>query len=182
MAMTYEYATARFRNFYAKLLRFYPEPYRERFGESMEQTFNDLCNERQESGDGLFGLVLWIFIETSTAIIKERIIFMITQNKNIVRIALAVGLILLIPLGLTVLNPNSHLNGGEGGGWDWAPGDFLAMGVLLFGTGLAIDFAVRKLANPVYRTAAIIAIVSALFLIWVEIAVDGVSQALERLF
>jgi len=182
MAVTYEHASARFRSIYAKLLRYYPDPYRERFGESMEQTFNDLCKERQKAGDELFSFVLWVFVETSLAILKERIIFMITQNKNVVRIALMVGLILLIPLALTVLNPNAHLNGGKGGGWDWAPGDFLAMGVLLFGTGLAIDFTMRKLANPVHRVVAIVATVSVLFLIWVELAVDGVTQALEFLF
>src|SRR4029077_16900076 len=37
--------TARYRNLYAKLLRLYPKPYRERFGEEMEQTFNDICRE-----------------------------------------------------------------------------------------------------------------------------------------
>src|SRR5678816_1102025 len=45
----------RYRKRYAKLLRLYPQAYRERFGESMEQTFNDICNERVKEGKGLFG-------------------------------------------------------------------------------------------------------------------------------
>jgi hypothetical protein len=35
------------RIFYKKLLAFYPQAFREQFGESVQQTFNDLCNERK---------------------------------------------------------------------------------------------------------------------------------------
>lgn len=83
---------------------------------------------------------------------------------------------------LTLLNPSSHLRGGTGGGWDWGPLDFLIMGALLFATGLAIDFAARKLTNPIFRVLAITTIILALLAIWVEIAVDGVSQLLTLLF
>jgi len=103
-------------------------------------------------------------------------------RKRITRLALIVGGILLIPLVLTLLNPNAEIYGGGGGGWDWMPGDFLVMGALLFATGLAIEYARNKLANPVYRAIAIIAIILALLAIWVELAVDGVSQALQILF
>src|SRR6266567_8369099 len=61
----------RCRNRYAKLLHLYPKPYRERFGEGMEQTFNDLCRERVKAGRGLFSFALWIFFETSAGIIRE---------------------------------------------------------------------------------------------------------------
>lgn len=97
-------------------------------------------------------------------------------RKNIVRIAIAVGLILLIPLVLTLLNSRP-----EGEGWHWELGDFIFAFVLLFGTGLAIDFSVRKFASPVYRVLAITAIVAVFLLIWVEVAVDGVSRALKLL-
>jgi len=73
--MAYEHAIARYRHWYAELLRFYPKPYRERFGEGMEQTFNDLCRERREAEGGLFGFVLWVFVETSTGIIKENLTY-----------------------------------------------------------------------------------------------------------
>ena len=33
---------------YKKLLGLYPRGFRERLGESMQQTFNDLCNEVEE--------------------------------------------------------------------------------------------------------------------------------------
>jgi hypothetical protein len=61
----------RYRTWYSKLLRLYPKAYRERFGEGMEQTFNDLCHERVKTGRGLFGLVLWVSAETLVAIIRE---------------------------------------------------------------------------------------------------------------
>jgi hypothetical protein len=70
--MADEQDIARYRRWYRKLLRFYSRAYRERFAESMEQTFNDLCRERAKAGDGVFGFVLWTFVETSAAIVRER--------------------------------------------------------------------------------------------------------------
>lgn len=104
------------------------------------------------------------------------------EIKRIVRIAVIVGVILLIPLVLTLLNPNAGIYGGAGGGWDWMPGDFVGMGALLFATGLAIEYARIKFTNPTYRVLAITAIVLALLAIWVELAVDGISQLLDFLF
>lgn len=48
--MADKHAIERYRRWYRKLLRFYAKPYRERFAESMEQTFNDLCRERAARG------------------------------------------------------------------------------------------------------------------------------------
>jgi hypothetical protein len=78
--MAYEYSIRRYRNWYGKLLRFYPKPFRERFGEGMEQTFNDLCRERKEAGKGLFAFALWAFVETSAGIIRENIGGIMMQN------------------------------------------------------------------------------------------------------
>lgn len=61
------------RRFYKKLLRLYPRGFRDQLGESMEQTFNDLCRERHEAGGGLFGFVLWTFVDTVAGIIKENL-------------------------------------------------------------------------------------------------------------
>jgi hypothetical protein len=72
--MADEHAIARYRNWYRKLLRLYSKPYREQFAESMEQTFNDLCRERASAGDGMLSFVLWMFAETSAAIIREKAI------------------------------------------------------------------------------------------------------------
>ena len=71
--MAYEHALARYKRWYAKLLHFYPKPYRERFGEGMQQSFNDLCRERCKAGGGLSGFVFWMFTDTLAGIIKENI-------------------------------------------------------------------------------------------------------------
>jgi len=116
--------TERYRNLYAKLIRLYPKPYRERFGEGMEQTFNDLCRERREVGDGLFGFVLWVFAETSAGIIRENIRFVLVQNitRRLIVWAVVVALILLIPL--VAMQFTSEVN--------WTLSDFVFAGVLLF--------------------------------------------------
>src|SRR5262245_10357653 len=93
--MANEPSTRRYRYWYAKLLRFYPKPYRERFGEGMEQTFNDLLCERATKGKGLFEGAAWMFAETFAGIIKENVMM---RKKNLIRIAVATGVLLLIPL------------------------------------------------------------------------------------
>jgi len=49
--MKYEYSTRRYRNWYAKLLRFYPKPYHERFGEGTDKK---LLKQWQDLKLGIF--------------------------------------------------------------------------------------------------------------------------------
>lgn len=56
---------------YKRLISFYPQAFSEHFGESMEQTFNDVCNER--NGKISLGLIVPIFADTSVGIIKENL-------------------------------------------------------------------------------------------------------------
>ena len=58
---------------YKKLLGLYPREFRERLGDSMQQTFNDLCRERQTKG-GWFGFMLWTFAETAVGIVREHVL------------------------------------------------------------------------------------------------------------
>lgn len=93
-------------------------------------------------------------------------------TKNIIRVAIIVLVILLIPvLGNLFVD-----------GWNWGPLDFVIIGLLLFFTGCAIDYAARNITDPIYRIIAIAAIVGVLLLIWVELAVDAVSSTLKLLF
>ena len=64
-----EQATAR--ALYKKLLALYPPGFRERVGESMEQTFRDLCDEQKGRPTRGF-LVLAIFAETAIGITQEQ--------------------------------------------------------------------------------------------------------------
>ena len=69
------------RALYRKLLRLYPQAFREQLGESMEQTFNDLCQERKrETKQRLFSFVLWMFLETSIGIIREYILLITKRD------------------------------------------------------------------------------------------------------
>ena len=154
----------RCRNWYAKLLRLYPKTYRERFGEGMQQTFNDLLRGRVKAEKGLFGFALWMFFETSAAIIRENATT-IMQNKNIMRIAIGPALILLIPLVLTLL-----------GSWHWRPGAFVFFYVLLFGAGLTYELVAKRMSNKAYRFAVGLAVVTALVLTWMNLAVEIIGD------
>lgn len=86
--------------------------------------------------------------------------------KHAFRIAVVVGVILLVPLVLTWTG-----SGIEGQGWYWTPRDFVFGFVMLFGTGLAIDYTVRRFKAPVHRAIAVSGIILAFLIIWVEMAV-----------
>jgi hypothetical protein len=93
------------RTLYRKLLTLYPRTFRERLGESMEQAFHDLYQERK-SERGLFGFMLWMFVETGVGVLREHILLiaqgdpMQTLMSN-PRSAAITGFILALPLGLT---------------------------------------------------------------------------------
>ena len=159
--MAYKHSIRRYRRLYAKLLRLYSRQYYERFGEGMEQTFNDLLRERAEEERGLFGCALWMFIETSAGIIRENITFIIMQNKNIIRITFAIAFILLLPL-LAMQFTDEVV-------WDLT--DFAVAGALLFGAGLAYELIAKKMSTTAYRVAVAIAIGIVFLLIWAELAV-----------
>jgi hypothetical protein len=161
--MADEHAIARYRRWYRKLLRFYSRPYRERFAESMEQTFNDLCRERAAAENGLFAFVLWMFVETSAGIIRENVRFIIMQNitRRLVVWAAAVALILLVPLLARA---------------PWSLADFVVAGVLLFGTGLTYELVARKGGTIAYRAAVGIACAAALLLVWMNLAVGLIGS------
>ena len=86
---------------------------------------------------------------------------MITQNKRLIGIVLAVALILLIPL--IAMQFTNEVN--------WNVFDFVVMGSLLLGTGLMCELVIRKVKNKDYRIGILAVIVVALFLIWAELAV-----------
>lgn len=86
---------------------------------------------------------------------------MIIQNKRIQAIVLTVALLLLIPL--IAMQFTEEVN--------WSFFDFVVAGILLLGTGLAIEFVTRKVKNKDYRLGLLAVIVLALFLIWAELAV-----------
>ena len=88
----------RYRTWYAMLLRLYPRPFRERFGEGMTQTFDDLCREHRDAKRRLCWLALWIFFETSAGIVMEHTTHMSQLGKTMLRVALGALALLMVPL------------------------------------------------------------------------------------
>jgi len=91
------------RTLYRKLLSLYPQTFRERLGESMEQTFDDLYNERKRQIEqGLFGFILWTFVETAIGIVQEHILLLKEMDpmKNILtslRLPAIIGFLIILP-------------------------------------------------------------------------------------
>lgn len=160
--MASEHSIRRYRNWYARLLRFYSKPYHARFGKSMEQTFGDLLRERAEAGKGLFGLVLWVFLETSAHILREDRKFMAPQffTRRLRIWAVVVGLILMIPLVGMQFSDEVV----------WGFFDFVFMGTLLFGAGVVYEWVASRMNSGSYRTAVGLAVVSAVLLVWINAA------------
>ena len=86
---------------------------------------------------------------------------MIIKNKRLIGILLTVTLLLLLPLIAMQFSD----------GVKWSPFDFLVAAVLLFGTGLMIELVMRKVKKTGHRIAICLAILTALLLIWLELAV-----------
>src|ERR1700730_2297244 len=101
----------RYRTWYGMLLRLYPRPFRERFGQGMAQTFHDLCREHRDAGRGLFGFALWIFCETLLGIVRENVTHMNHLGKTMLRVALGALAVLMVPLVASRIVE----------GWNWPP-------------------------------------------------------------
>lgn len=86
---------------------------------------------------------------------------MLTQNKRLTLIMLTVALVLLVPF--IAMQFTSEVN--------WSPFDFVAMGVLLLGTGLLCELTLRKVKTTKNRILLCGIILLALFLVWAELAV-----------
>jgi hypothetical protein len=157
----------RYRNCYARLLRFYPKRYRERFAEPMEQTFTDLLQDRSIQGRELFVCALFMFVETSAGILREQIRMSFMKNRSIVYIALGTALILLIPL--IAMRFTNQVK--------WSLFDFVFAGTLIFVTGCLFEMARRKAAGSIsYKLGAGMALGAVFLLIWINGAVGIIGS------
>lgn len=81
--------------------------------------------------------------------------------QSIPAVALVTVLILMVPL--VAMQFTDEVN--------WSITDFLAMGGLIFGTGVLFVLVMRLSSNIVYKVAAGLAIGATFFMIWVNLAV-----------
>jgi hypothetical protein len=146
----------RYRSCYAMLLRLYPRPFRQQFGEGMTQTFHDLCRQRRLAGRRLFAFALSVFFETSFEIIRENTMQMTAMQKTVLRVALVALALLMVPLVASRIVE----------GWNWGPGAFVFTYVLFFGTSLAFTLIARHCNAWAYKMAVGIALVSGFVLGW----------------
>lgn len=85
---------------------------------------------------------------------------LISRNSVFLWIALATGLLLLVPL--VAMQFTAEVN--------WTLGDFVAMGILLFGSG-TLFVLVARVAPRKYRALIGFAITVAFLWLWAELAV-----------
>jgi DNA-binding PadR family transcriptional regulator len=164
LALAREYQLLRYRRWYARLLCLYPKSFRERFRESMEQTFCDVCRAHASTGRGLFGLALWLCVETVGGIMSEHIRLSIMRHGSVVRAAWVTAGVLLIPLwGIFSV---------DGWNWDWR--GFVVAGAFVFSAALTFELVVKRMNNKAYRFAMGLAVATAFVLTWVNfvLAVD----------
>jgi hypothetical protein len=164
--MTTKLVGRRYRTCYAMLLRLYPRPFRDRFGEGMAQTFHDLCRERGDAGQGLFGFALWIFCETLGGIFMENLMRMNQLGKTMLRVALVSLALLMVPLVASQVVE----------GWHWNAGGFVFVYVLFFATGMAYALIARKMGAWSYKAGVGVALVAGFALGWsnmVQVADSG---------
>lgn len=138
------------RRLYKKLLGLYPRGFRERFGESMQQTFDDLYNERRLQVESKWsGFVLWIFIETALGILREHVLLMRegASVKSIPAIPRSAALLSSILLAVAfIVAPLIYLVGNlrdAMGPLAYAVADFL-YGPVWAASLVALVFAVRE--------------------------------------
>jgi hypothetical protein len=92
------------RALYRALIALHPRPFREQLGESMEQTFDDLCHElRGQSRARRYTTVLWLFADTAVGLCKERTSNM-TQLWTNPRLAAFVSFMLALPISVVYLS------------------------------------------------------------------------------
>ena len=172
--MASDRAIGRYRRWYARLLRLYPRPFRQRFGEPMAQTFTDLIRERRDANRGLHVFALGAFADTTAGILRENMT-QILQSK-VVKWLLITAVVLAVPalamaFQLAVPDPGSGTDG-----VNWGPGDFLAAAVMILGAGLLYEWASTRAGTTTHRIAVAIMAGAALLLVWVNLAVGIIGE------
>jgi hypothetical protein len=153
---------------YRALLRAYPRELRDEYGAEMARCFRDLCREELEDGGvGLAALWARTLPEWLSTALKERsTMFARNAYRPVVGVALGTVAILMIPfVGMQLSND-----------WNWSLFDFIVMGALIFGTGLAYVLITRKGGTMAYRFAVGMALMGAFLLVWLNLAVGLIGS------
>lgn len=146
----------RLRALYAQLLRLYPAPFRDRFGEGMRQSFQDLCLEETRTGRRLARLALWVFAETAIGIAKENTANMPPLAKTTLRVAIGALAAWMIPFIASRLISD----------WNWPTRAFVVVYVLFFTLGMAFTIIARRMGVWSYKAGVGLAMLGGFVLAW----------------
>jgi hypothetical protein len=124
---------------YKKLLKFYPQEFREQLAESMEQTFNDRYIEIREAQQGLFGFTIWTFADTTIGIFREHLLHGDIMQTTLKNLGLSALFSFLLTLPIIIMELVNRRNFNE---------DFPFM--LFFGLWLSL-FAISFILLPIVR-------------------------------
>ncbi len=92
---------------YAKLLRFYPKSYRQRFAEPMHQMFADMCRELDQNGKNTRSFTYKIYAETVAGILTERVQEVVMNIKaNRPKVVIGVSLVSISIIATAILLNN----------------------------------------------------------------------------
>lgn len=165
---------------YGFLLKLYPQTFRQAFGEEMiyifSESLNDACAER--GGRGITSFWGRIIVDVGKSVVIQHIEdqkendLMNTKNTNgilhnsFARAAITTALILLLPLAASLLVDS----------FNWGLMDFMITGVLLFVAALTYDLITKRAGSAVYRAAFAVAIATAAFLFFSNIAVGIIGS------
>ena len=92
---------------------------------------------------------------------------MLPKFKTVLIVFAIILILLLIPLLAMQFTDEVH----------WTVFDFIVAGVLLFTTGLVIQFVLKKVKNTKHRILICVIILILLFLLWAELAVGIFGSA-----
>ena len=151
----------RYLSCYKRLLYFCPKPFYDHFAESMEQTFSDLLRDCAEKDQSLLNCALWLFLDTSAGIIREKVTHMLINRNTLIRLVVITASILLIPLIAMQLSDAIS----------WGIADFVVAATLIFGAGLSYLAFTRTATSVRQRALVGVTVLAALLLIWIQLAV-----------
>lgn len=91
----------------------------------------------------------------------------LTKNNNLRLFGLLFVAAVLLSVPYVAMKFTGEVN--------WTAFDFIVAGILLFGTGLAIELALRMVTTFWSRVAVCAAILLVLFIVWAELAVGFIG-------
>jgi hypothetical protein len=132
----------------------------------MEQTFADLCHEHLKSGKNLFPMMVHIYWDTFSGIVRAIFFHLIMKRNILLRPVIITALVLLIPFVASLFTAEMQ----------WDETDYIVIGVLVFATAMAYEIVARRSRNTLYRVAVAIAVIAGLLLYWANLAVGLIGN------